>query len=354
MKRPVHGGNLVWAAAQIGCPASSILDFSASINPLGPPQTALDAIQGAFNSLNHYPDPNYTELRQALSQWHQLSPDWVLPGNGAAELLTWAGRQLAQQAVTYVMTPAFRDYYRALQAFGANIQPLAFPWQNPNTVITINNLREKHAGIIINNPHNPTGKLLTRESLLPLLEKLALVVVDEAFMDFVPPSQQQSLIPLIATYPNLVIVRSLTKFYSLPGLRLGYAIAHPNRLQQWQTWRDPWSVNSLAVAAGMAAIEDKTFEHNTRQWLLSARQELFEGLLTIQGLKPIVSAVNFLLVETVIPSSQLQQELLQKYRILIRDCLSFTELGDRYFRIAVRTPTDNKKLLQALSEIFTH
>ncbi len=354
MKRPVHGGNLVWAAAQIGGPASSILDFSASINPLGPPQTALDAIQGAFNTLNHYPDPNYTKLRQALSQWHQLSPEWILPGNGAAELLTWAGRQLAQQQVTYVMTPAFRDYWRALQGFEGNIQPISFPWQHPNTVITINNLQEKHAGIIINNPHNPTGKLLTRETLLPLLEKLALVVVDEAFMDFVPPCQQQSLIPLIATYPNLVIVRSLTKFYSLPGLRLGYAIAHPNRLQQWQTWRDPWSVNSLAVAAGMAAIEDKTFEQNTRQWLLSARQELFEGLLTIQGLKPIVSAVNFLLVETVIPSSQLQQELLQKYRILIRDCLSFTELGDRYFRIAVRTPAENNQLLQALSEMFTH
>ncbi len=353
MKRPVHGGNLVWAANVSGCPASSILDFSASINPLGPPQSALDAIQGAFNSLNNYPDPNYTELRQALSKWHQLPPEWILPGNGAAELLTWAGRELAQQQVTYVMTPAFRDYWRALQGFGANIQAISFPWPNPNPVIPMDNFQDKKAGIIINNPHNPTGKLLTREALLPLLEKLALLVVDEAFMDFVPPSQQQSLIPLISTYPNLIIVRSLTKFYSLPGLRLGYVIAHPNRLQQWQTWRDPWSLNSLAVAAGIAAIEDKTFEQNTRQWLLSARQELFKGLLAIEGLKPIVSAVNFILVETVIPSSQLQQELLQKHRILIRDCLSFEELGDRYFRIAVRTCRENNQLLQGLSEIFT-
>ncbi|EAZ90771.1 threonine-phosphate decarboxylase CobD [Crocosphaera chwakensis] len=353
MKQPIHGGNLVWAAAQIGCPVSSIVDFSASINPLGPPQSVLAAIQTALDTLKHYPDPYYLKLRQALSQWHQLPSDWILPGNGAAELLTWAGRELAQEQQTYVMTPGFRDYWRGLQAFGATITPISFPWQTANCFDLLDNCPETDAGIIINNPHNPTGKLFTTETLLSLLERFNLVVVDEAFMDFVPPSQQQSLIPVIEDYPNLVILRSLTKFYSLPGLRLGYAIAHPHRLQQWQTWRDPWPVNSLAVHAGIAAIQDEAFTQQTRQWLLSAYQQLFTGLSQIQGLEPIPSSVNFILVKTQIPSSQLQLKLLQKYRILIRDCLSFETLGDRYFRIAVRTVEDNNKLLEGLLTIFS-
>ncbi|MDJ0658276.1 MAG: threonine-phosphate decarboxylase CobD [Crocosphaera sp.] len=351
MKRPVHGGNLVWAAEQIGCPVSSILDFSASINPLGPPPSVLAAIQGALNSLQHYPDPNYTQLRKTLSEWHQLPSDWILPGNGAAELLTWAGRDLAQEKQTYVMIPGFKDYWRGLQAYGANIIPVSFPWQTPNALDCLDQFQDTNAGIIINNPHNPTGQLFTQDCLLPVLERFKLVVLDEAFMDFVPPAHQESLIALIADYPNLVIVRSLTKFYSLPGLRLGYAIAHPQRLQKWQRWRDPWPVNNLAVAAGIAAIKDEAFAQQTQQWLLSAREQLLTGLSQIEGLTPIPNFVNFLLVETEIPSSQLQQELLQKSRILIRDCLSFETLGDRYFRIAIRTIEENNKLLEGLSDI---
>lgn len=351
MKQPVHGGNLVWAAAQVGCPVSSIVDFSASINPLGPPESVLVAIQRALNSLQHYPDPYYTKLKQAISQWHQLPSEWILPGNGAAELLTWAGRDLAQEKQTYVMIPGFRDYWRGLQAFGARITPISFSWQTSDAFNWVDNCPETDAGILINNPHNPTGKLFTIESLLPLLERFNLVVVDEAFMDFIDPSRQQSLIHLIENYRNLVILRSLTKFYSLPGLRLGYAIAHPDRFQQWQRWRDPWPVNSLAVDAGIAAIQDEAFTQKTRQWLLSAYQPLLTGLSQIQGLEPIPSAVNFLLVKTEIPSSQLQLKLLQKYRILIRDCLSFETLGDRYFRVAVRTSEDNNKLLEGLSVI---
>ncbi len=351
MAQPVHGGNLVWAAQQIGCPVSSILDFSASINPLGPPQSVLTAIKSALSTLQHYPDPNYTELRKALSEWHQLPSEWILPGNGAAELLTWTGRQLAEEKQTYVMIPGFRDYWRGLQAFGANILPISFPWQSSSALNCLYNLQERSAGIIINNPHNPTGKLFTRESLFPLLERFNLVVVDEAFMDFVDPDQQASLIPFIADYPNLIIVRSLTKFYSLPGLRLGYAIGDPDRLQKWQSWRDPWPVNSLAVQAAIAAIKDEEFTQQTREWLSASREQLLTGLSQIKGLNPLPNAVNFVLVESDISSSQLQQKLLQKYHILIRDCLSFETLGDRYFRIAVRTVTDNNKLLEGLSDI---
>ena len=121
MTRPVHGGNLAWAATLAGCPASAILDFSASISPLGPPQSALDAIRSHLSSLTAYPDPDYGELRAALGEALNVDPDWILPGNGSAELLTWAAWDLSKLEATYLVTPAFGDYWRALNAFGAKV-----------------------------------------------------------------------------------------------------------------------------------------------------------------------------------------------------------------------------------------
>ena len=139
---------------------------------------------------------------------------------------------------------------------------------------------------------------------------------------------------------------------SLPGLRLGYAIGHPDYLQRWQAWRDPWPVNILAEAAAIAGIEDKAFQQQTWDWLKSARPNLTESLTQIPGLSPLSGAVTFLLVKTDFSSSQLQKKLLINHRLLIRDCLSFPELGDRFFRVAVRTEEDNQKLLQGLLDIF--
>ncbi|ACK66932.1 L-threonine-O-3-phosphate decarboxylase [Rippkaea orientalis PCC 8801] len=351
MTQPIHGGNIVWAASQVSCPISSILDFSASINPLGPPQGVMAVLSDAISQITHYPDPDYRQLRRSLADYHHISPDWIIPGNGAAELLTWAGRELAQYQTTYLLVPAFRDYWRALRSFGAQVTSYPFPWDDDPGTLTLTPINPQSSGIIINNPHNPTGKLFSRETLLPLLEKFALVVIDEAFMDFLAPDAEQSLIALVSDYPNLVVLRSLTKFYSIPGLRLGYAIAHPSRLEQWQGWRDPWSVNSLAARIGEIVIKDQEFQQQTWQWLTPTRNALFEGLSHLQGLQPFKSSANFLLVKTAISSLQLQQELLQKHQILIRDCLSFPELGDRYFRIAVRTDTENERLLEALEQI---
>ncbi|MEH1839582.1 MAG: threonine-phosphate decarboxylase CobD [Nostoc sp.] len=380
MRQPAHGGNLAWAAALAGCPPDAILDFSASISPLGPPNSAIAAILSQIGNLKHYPDPNYSELRLALSHFHQLPPEWILPGNGSAELLTLIGRELAQLATTILITPAFGDYYRTLKSYNAKVLecPLSLVLSVPvrgsklrvasgrvaEVLVTGHTLQEgeaptslvidkgqgtKDKGLLLNNPHNPTGKLFSRDSILPYLEQFALVVVDEAFMDFVLPNEEQSLIPVVQEYRNLVVLRSLTKFYSLPGLRLGYAIAHPDCLAKWQLWRDPWPVNTLAAAAAIAALQDTEFQQQTWAWLPPARNQLFQGLAKIPGLQPQVSAANFLLIQSQQSTSQLQRQLLKHHQILIRDCLSFKELGDRFFRVAIREESDNQRLLTALS-----
>lgn len=357
MTRPIHGGNLNWAAQLAGCSPSVILDFSASINPLGPPESAIRAITRGLASLNHYPDPNYSQLRETLAQWHHIGPEWVLPGNGAAELLTWAGRELAELDAVYLFTPAFRDYCRALQGFGATIQtcPLDVPkmLHQPaqNQDFFLEAPKNKNCGLLLNNPHNPTGQLFTREKILPYLEQFALVVVDEAFMDFLRPADQESLLGDVKDYSNLVVLRSLTKFYTLPGLRMGYAVAHPQRLNQWQQWRDPWAVNSLAAQAAMAVLPDTAFQEQTWQWLETARSRFYHDLIKIPGISPLPSAANFFLVATEIPASQLQAQLLKDAQILIRDCLSFPELGENYFRTAIRHPEENQILQQALQKL---
>lgn len=364
MRQPAHGGNLAWAAALAGCPPDAILDFSASISPLGTPNSAIAAIHSQIGNLRHYPDPNYSELRLALSHFHQLPPEWILPGNGSAELLTLIGRELAQLAATILITPAFSDYYRTLGAYNAKVleSPLDLVGQGGRggqggiieaTSVHLHLSPPERSGLLLNNPHNPTGKLFSRDSILPYLEQFALVVVDEAFMDFVPPNEEQSLISVVQEYANLVVLRSLTKFYSLPGLRLGYAIAHPDFLAKWQLWRDPWPVNTLAAAAAIAALQDTEFQQQTWAWLPPARNQLFQGLAEIPGLQPQASAANFLLVESQQSTSQLQQQLLVHHQILIRDCLSFKELGDRFFRVAVRSQSDNQRLLTALVSVLS-
>ncbi|MGK7904939.1 MAG: threonine-phosphate decarboxylase CobD [Hormoscilla sp.] len=354
MKRTVHGGNLVWAAALAGCRPEELLDFSASINPLGPPESAIAAITAHLDALKAYPDPDYQQLRSALAARHQLPPEWIIPGNGAAELLTWVACSLSELEATYLVTPAFADYWRALRAFNVFVLEMPLSIVSGQWSVSWNfNTQTSQKGLLLNNPHNPTGLLWTREEICSLLSRFALVVVDEAFMDFLPPDQDQSLIPVVRDYPHLVIVRSLTKFYSLPGLRLGYAIAHPDLLQQWRAWRDPWPVNTLAAAAGVACVQDLEFQQQTWSWLPPSRSSLLKGLGSLPGLQVYKGAANFLLVESDYPSSQLQRDLLLHYRLLIRDCLSFSQLGDRYFRVAVRSADDNQHLLSGLADVLS-
>jgi L-threonine-O-3-phosphate decarboxylase len=356
LNRPKHGGNPSWAATVAGCPPSLILDFSASISPLGPPKTALAAIKLHIDSLASYPNPAYPELARSIAAHHNVDPDWVLPGNGAAELLTWAGWEFSKLNTTLLPTPAFGDYGRSLQTFGTRIiarsmmadgeiGDLDFALRNLPTAIP------HSLGLIVNNPHNPTGQIWSQATISSYLSEFELVLVDESFMDFLPPDRQQSLIPYITEHPNLVVLRSLTKFYSLPGLRLGYCIGHPDRLKRWQSWRDPWPVNTLAAAAAIAVLPDTQFQQRTWDWLEPARDRLDRGLSQIPGLRTYPSAANFILVRSDRSATQIQTQLLERHQISIRDCLSFSELGDLFFRVAVRTNAENDLLIAALQSL---
>jgi len=352
---------LAWAAKLAGCCLDELLDFSASISPLGPPSSVSRAIQAAFSCVVDYPDPAYGALREAIAHHHAIPLDHILAGNGAAELLTWAARDLAQQSDrTLLLAPGFSDYDRALNAFSATRLEINLldgsGWQlerwDEQLFDIAKTVKLSLCGLLLNNPHNPTGALFSAEKVRSLLSKFAFVVVDEAFMDFLPPGRQQSVIDVVGECSNLVVLRSLTKFYSMPGIRLGYAVAQPKILQRWQSWRDAWPVNNFAAAAGVAALQDIDFAQQSWRWLTRENAYLYEGLSACEGLSPLPSCANFFLVECETSATALQEQLLKKHRIYIRDCMSFQQLGDRFFRVAVKSRADNQRLLAALADVL--
>ena len=204
------------------------------------------------------------------------------------------------------------------------------------------------------NPHNPTGQLWSRASLVPLLEQFALVICDEAFLSLVPDGEQQSLIPLVAKHPNLVVIRSLTKLYGIAGLRLGYAVAHPERLQRWAEWRDPWPVNGVALAVGERLLASpwryRRWCERVQRWTAKEGAWMQQQLAALPGIMPMPSAANFLLIRAEHSLLPLREAVEQRHRILLRDCRSFTGLGENWLRIGLQSRRNNRRIVRALRQ----
>ena len=204
------------------------------------------------------------------------------------------------------------------------------------------------------NPHNPTGQLWCRASLQPLLERYALVICDEAFLPLVPNGEQQSLIPLVAEHSNLVVIRSLTKLYGIAGLRLGYAVAQPQRLQRWAEWRDPWPVNGIALAVGERLLSSprryQSWCARVQRWTATEGAWMKRQLAALPGITPMPSAVNYMLIRANRSLVPLREALEQRHRILLRDCRSFEGLGETWLRIGLQSRLNNRRIVRALRE----
>lgn len=361
----LHGGNLQAAARRLGCRPDQLLDASASLVPFGPPPRLRHLLRRALGTeLRDYPDRDYGALAGAIAAWHGLDPARVLPGNGAAELFTWAARDAAAAGLSLLPAPGFADYRRALDCWGGlwRSLPLPLDWCGPGpTAWPLEAAATSLAGpavLWLTNPHNPTGQLWSRASLEPLLERFALVILDEAFLPLVPAGEDQSLVPLLTAHPNLVVIRSLTKLFSIAGLRLGYALGSAERLARWAAWRDPWPVNGLAAAVGQGLMADQAglrrWQQRVQHWVAGEGPWLTARLAALPGLEPLPSAANYLLVRSTPGADSLQPlrlALERQHRILVRDCRSFEGLGENWLRIALQGRAGNRRLLAALEPI---
>lgn len=348
-----HGGRVYEAARRWGIELHQVLDFSANINPLGPPQAVLSAIENSLTptSLRVYPDA--TAFLSAIVNKHHLMPDEIVVGSGAASLIFAVIHALSPKRVL-ILDPAFVEYSRASAAVNAQITTALLTEERgftPDFASLVRTIKERQVDLVIlNSPHNPTGALYPRDALLSLIDAAeeynTAVLLDEAFIDYTP---QASLVSHAATKPHLIVLRSLTKFYAMPGLRIGYAVCNAKVAGRIREQIDPWSVSTVALEAGRAALAEAGFEAESCRFNAIAREE-FAGALRSIGLEVLPSAANFLLAKLPQSSGGDLQSWLESERILIRRCDSFHGLGQAFIRLAVRSSSDNVRLVLLIEE----
>jgi len=317
------------------------LDFSVNLNPLGPPDSLALAL--AVEHLTSYPEPDSTTLRHALAARHRLAerygtgPESVLVTNGACEAIELVMASLAPRRVV-VLVPAFTEYEDAARAWGRTVVTIAareedgFRWDFSRLDVGPDDL------VVLGNPANPTGVL----SEVPELE--ATLVVDETFLDFAEQVAEGGQAASAIGRPRTLVIRSFTKLFACPGLRLGYVVGDVRALRARQP---AWSVSRLAQIAGAAALADTGYQDFTRRFVRERREELMQALESVPGLKVFPSAANFLLIR--VAKARETARRLAEQGIVVRVCDSFTELApDTYLRVAVRKRSDNQRLVEAL------
>ena len=349
-----HGGDVCAWAQKARIDPAEIIDFSASINPLGPPASARKAFQKSYNEVSRYPDPYGEELKEALAKRHGMKPAEILVGNGSTQLVYLLCFALRPRKAL-VVGPAFSEHANALTLAGAKVRFLPLTANGDfrfSTEDFMSAWGKADDMAFLTTPNSVTGRLIPRADIEKIariaLSKKRFLVIDEAFIDFV---EEESVKQLIWDNPYVIILRSLTKYYALPGLRLGYLLAHSRRVAQFATYLEPWSVNGPAQKVALACLADARFRLNTERWLHRERSYLAQALIALKRFQPYPSNANFLLVRIANNASAvgLHSFLLNK-KILIRACNSFAGLGSDHFRVAVKRRKDNRLLLEALTE----
>jgi len=345
-----HGGKVEEAASILG---AEPLDFSANINPLGhPPLESL--ILKEMKKIGHYPDNSYRKFRRAAAKFVDVSPDCIVPGNGSSEIIRlFAECCFEPGELGLVPSPSFGEYANQSLLAGARVKKVPIG-ADGLPLVGDSDLRQAKL-LFLCNPNNPTGRLLSADQVRALCDRCeraeTFLLVDEAFIELSDP--EQSVAALTPEREYLLVMRSLTKSFGVPGLRLGFAVTNEPLARVLNLARLPWSVGSMAAAAGEFLlgcdehlVRSREVIREERAWLDCALRDL--------GLSPLPSSVNFILVNIEpagIPSDVLAERSMRE-GVLIRDCQSF-DLGRGFIRVAVRSRSENMRLIAALRKALS-
>lgn len=346
-----HGGNIHAAASERSLGLDDILDFSANINPLGAPEWLRSCVSSELDSILHYPDPFASRLREIIAAKYNVPAENVLVANGSTELLYQLPRVLdCKRAV--IPVPCYIDYLKVVKLAGIEVKCVELLEEQDFTVDIkqLDDLLVPGDLLILGSPNNPTGRCVSAPVLQQLANKHPQVtfLIDEAFLEFVEGGTT-----LAAASANIITLHSLTKFYAIPGLRLGFGIFPLTIAENLQKLLPPWTVNSLAQKVGELALSDLEYQKNSRAYCVQCRETLQKALASFASLQVFPAEANYLLIKLKGENSlpELQQKLAAK-NILIRDCSNYQGLGSEFFRIAVRNRDDNQIFIAALSQIL--
>ena len=330
------------------------LDFSANTNPYGTPPGVIKAIADVLPDLRQYPDPYCRRLIAALSQHEALPPEYILCGNGAAELI-YAYCEAARPKVALELAPTFSEYSLGLKRVGCRVERYFLKEENdflPDDGLLKAIEQVKPQAVFLCSPNNPTGQVMPQPLLKAALQLCqdinCRLFLDECFLDLA--EQGQSLKGRLASYPGLCILKAFTKSYGMAGVRLGYCLSSDTALlKKMSESVQPWNVSLPAQAAGVAALREQAFLNKARQTIFAERPKMAAGLKGL-GLKVYPSCANYLLFH----GRPGLSDALLAHKIAIRSCANYYGLGEGWYRTAVRLPDENRQLLAALTKVLQH
>ena len=379
-----HGGNIYKVFREKNL--KEILDYSSNINPYGIPESLKKRITENLEILERYPDPDYVELREKLAHLNKVGMSDIVLGNGATEIIFLFMKVINPKKIL-IVSPTFGEYERAVKAVGTSRNSIDLSCSDDNKNIENkkieieyfelkesddfklnignlkNQLEKKYDLLIICNPNNPTGKFLklaqTEEILKECNKYDTKLFIDEAFIEFLADRMKESIINTEENKKNLFVTRAFTKFFAIPGLRLGYGMYFDKELEQKiSEKKEPWSVNNIAELAGLTVLDDTEYIEKTLKWITKEKIYMYEKLNEISGIKVYETEVNFitgkidekLFLEGL--NVKILREKMLEQGILIRDASNFKFLDERFFRLAIKDRASNDRVIKVLKEIF--
>jgi threonine-phosphate decarboxylase len=353
---PVHGGQILQLSERFGIPTSQLLDFSANINPEGPPTNVLSVLRKSLDDLSvltNYPDLEQVELKRALARYAGVLPQNIAVANGFVPLLEATLRTLPIRRC-HLLVPSFVEYRKALRRARIEAIPYVLTCESDFKYDVEAIVTGQEDAVLMANPQNPSGVGYSRETLLQLVASAAkrnvYVLLDEAFIDYLP---DDSLTGDIDRFPNLVVFRSVTKFWGIPGLRVAYMAAHPDIIRVLDECLPPWLITTLAARAVIAALEDEPYVNLARR-LNRQRRARLQAEIEALGIHTYPSAANFLLLRlpSLIDPIAFWERMIVEHYIVLRLCANYEALPDGHLRSAVRNNQENARLILAISRIL--
>lgn len=328
-----------------------IIDLSANINPLGPPPILKEKWSSYFEKIVDYPDPNGNRLKELISSKENLPKESILLGNGGAELITLVGRLFSGKSVLIVQ-PTFSEYEKACRANGCHVVYHQFNESWELDMEALIEKLDKVDAVFLCNPNNPTGVCFSYESTRRIAEacnqKGVYLVIDEAFYDF--PKNYQSLTPILNDFPTVIILRSMTKMFTIPGLRLGYLLASESIVKILSSFQPHWSVNALAMLVGEECLKDELFINQTIDYIGTEREKLFE-FFTQEEFSFSPSETNFYILRDPQLDDQFPLfKFLLQHGVVPRHTMNFPGLEGKWLRFAIKSKSENDRLLELLKE----
>lgn len=350
MKDLGHGANVDNMAKQFGKNENDIIDFSSNVNPHIISDLGKYVLEGLEKSRS-YPDINYTNLRNNISDYIKVDSELIIPGNGATEIIYLLMKSIKKRLA--ILNPTFSEYGRGAKL--NNLEVLDFHLKEENNFsIDLDEIQknmDKFDSLFVCNPNNPNGKVKDLNELLDLMvENDKLLIIDETFMEFVGEEEKYSLINRIEQTPNLFILKAVTKFFGMPGLRLGYGVTSNKQIiKNIYEYKEPWTINSFAENLSNYLFKDKEYIKSSKDYYINERKFMLEELRKISRLKVYDTDTNFVLIKLKDgEANSLKLELFEKYNILIRDASNFIGLDKSYIRVAIKSHNDNKVLIESL------